>query len=132
MVGARDDGFARFEWLTQSVKHVRLEFGKLIEKENAVVREGDFPWTGSRTAPDERCHAGRMMRRAERPVDGQFARHEFAGERMDHRDFQNFRHCVANAPSLALSNGVKISYFAVVRATDATPRNIGTSLKLPP
>jgi hypothetical protein len=47
MVGARDNGFARFEWLTQSVKHVRLKLGKLIEKENAMVHEGDFPWPWS-------------------------------------------------------------------------------------
>jgi predicted AAA+ superfamily ATPase len=42
------------------------------------------------------------------------------------------RHCVANAPRRALPKELYISYFGEVRATDATPRNIGTSLQLPP
>ena len=90
MVGSRDDGFSRFERLTQSVEHVRLKFGKLIQEKNAVVRERNLTRTWSRSTADERRHTGGVMRRPKRTINGQLAAHEFAGERMHHRYFKDF------------------------------------------
>ena len=42
-------------------------------------------------AAGECCHAGGMMRRAERPPRGQRAVADFAGDRSDHRDFEKLR-----------------------------------------
>ena len=40
--GARDGDAARFERLAQHLEHVTAEFGKLVEKEDAMMREAYF------------------------------------------------------------------------------------------
>src|SRR6185312_3944534 len=67
MIGARDRDLAAFKRLAQRIENARLEFGKLVEKQNAVMRERDFARSRAQAAADERSHARRMMRRAKRP-----------------------------------------------------------------
>jgi hypothetical protein len=46
MTGAGDDRLAGFQWLAQSVQHIRLELRQLVEKQYAVMGERNF--TGAR------------------------------------------------------------------------------------
>jgi hypothetical protein len=71
MIGTRDGDFAGFERLTQRVERVRLEFGKLVEKQHAVMGERNLARPRMDAAADQNRHAGGMMRRAERPPVGQ-------------------------------------------------------------
>jgi hypothetical protein len=61
-----DRDFPGFERLPQAVQNLRLEFRQFLEKQNAMVGEGNFPGPRPRAAANERRHRGRMMRRAER------------------------------------------------------------------
>ena len=69
-------------------EHRRLKFGKLVEKKHAVMRERDLAGLRAQTAADQRRHAGRVMRRAERPRVGQRAFGDRARHGCDHRDFE--------------------------------------------
>ena len=53
--------------------------------------ERDFAGPRAQAAADQRRHAGGMMRRAERPAIGERAALDLAGDRGDHRDFQQLR-----------------------------------------
>ena len=64
MIGARDRDLAGLERLAQRIEHLRLEFGKLVEEQHAVMGERDFAGLGAQAAADQRRHAGRMMRRS--------------------------------------------------------------------
>ena len=55
-----------------------------------MMRERDFARSRMQAAADQRRHAGGMMRRAERPPVGQRAAFDLAGDRGDHRDFEEF------------------------------------------
>jgi len=57
---------AVFERLAQNVEHVPMKLGQLVQEEDAVVRETDFPGTRCRTAPDEAGIGNRVVRSAER------------------------------------------------------------------
>jgi hypothetical protein len=52
------------------------------------VGERNLAGLGAQPAADQRCHARRMMRRAERAPVGERATVELAGDRGDHRDFE--------------------------------------------
>ena len=88
VVGARDRDLAALERLAQRVEHARIELGEFVEKQHAAVRERDLARLGAQAAADQRRHAGRVMRRAERPCVGQRAAFELAGDRGDHRDLE--------------------------------------------
>ena len=90
MIGAGDDRLACFERLTQGVEHVRLKLGKLIEKQHTVVRERNLSGPWPRPTADQRRHARGMMRRAKWPIDRELTADKFTGERMHHRNFENF------------------------------------------
>ena len=64
------------------------EFRQLVEKQHAVMGERNFARPRAQAAADQRRHAGRMMRRAERPLIGERAAFDLAGDRGDHRDFE--------------------------------------------
>src|SRR5690606_7271934 len=64
-VGARDADFARLQRLAQRIEHAALEFGKLVEEEDAEMREADLARAHAQPAADERGHRRRMMGRAE-------------------------------------------------------------------
>ena len=59
--GDRDG--AIFEGLAHDLENVALKFGKLIEKENAIVAERDFARTRHRTPADQAGVADGVMRR---------------------------------------------------------------------
>ncbi len=88
MIGARDRDLAGLERLAQRIEHLRLELGKLVEKQHAMMRERDLARPRAQAAADQRRHAGRMMRAAERPPVGERAAFELARDRGDHRDFE--------------------------------------------
>jgi hypothetical protein len=58
MVDARDRDLAGFERLAHGVEHARLELGKLVEEQHAVVRERYFARPRVQAAADQRRHAG--------------------------------------------------------------------------
>jgi len=98
MIGAGNGNLAGFQRLAQRVERLRLEFRQLVEEQHAVVRERDFARPRVQAAADQRRHAGGMMRGAERTAVGQRATFDFAGDRSDHGDFEQFRHYVAFTP----------------------------------
>ena len=87
-VGARDDRFAGFDRLAQRIQNRALELRKLVKEQNTEVRQRDFPGFDAHAAADQCGHRRGVMRCAERspPRDGAVA--QFAGERLDHRDFE--------------------------------------------
>ena len=89
-IGAGDDGFAGFERLAQAVEHGGRELRQLVEEEHAVVGEADLAGPDAQTAADQCRHRGRMMRRAERPAIAERAAGQFTGDRLDHRDIEQF------------------------------------------
>ena len=66
MIGARDDGAARFERLAQGFERRALKFRQFVEKQYAVVRQRNFSGLGAHAAADKRGERGRMVRIAER------------------------------------------------------------------
>ena len=90
MIGARDDDLAGLEGLAERIEDVGLILGQFVQEQYAQMREACFAGLWTRAAADEGGHAGGVMRRAKRAVEAEFAAHEFAGERVDHRDFEHF------------------------------------------
>ena len=88
VIGARDQHFAGLDRLAQRIEHVRLELRELVQEQYAVVRERDFARLGAQTAADQRRHAGGMVRAAERAAARQRAFGDLAGDRGDHRYFE--------------------------------------------
>ena len=62
--GNRDTSF--FEWLPEYLEHPSVEFGHLIEKQDTVMREADFPWPRNAATTNKRNIRNRMMRGTER------------------------------------------------------------------
>ena len=89
-VGAGDERLAGFERLAERVQHLALELRQFVEEEDAEMSQADFAWFGADAAADERCHACRMVRVAERTAAADRAVLQFAGEALDHRDFERF------------------------------------------
>ena len=89
-IGAGDDRLAGLERLAQAVEHLRREFGQFVEEQHAVMGKARLARPHLQAAADQRRHRGRMMRRAERPPVGQRAARQFAGDRLDHRDVEQF------------------------------------------
>ena len=90
VIGARDRDLAGLQRLAQRVERLRREFRQLVEEQHAVMRERDFARPRAQAAADQRRHRGGMMRRAERPLVGERAAFDLAGDRGDHRHFQQF------------------------------------------
>jgi uncharacterized protein YeaO (DUF488 family) len=97
-VGARHRDLAGLQRLAQRIEHRALEFGQFVEKQHAEMREADLARANLEPAAHQRRHRGRVMRRAERPCARQAAILEQPRHAGDHRDFERFRHYVANAP----------------------------------
>ena len=74
--------------LAQRIERARLELRKLVEEQHAVVRERDFARPRAQAAADQRRHRGGMMRAAERAAVGERAAFDHAGDRRDHRHFE--------------------------------------------
>lgn len=54
-----------FQWLAEHFQRRPIEFGKLVEKENSMMREANFAGRGNRAAADEPRIADRMVGGAE-------------------------------------------------------------------
>lgn len=76
---ARAYRLAALERLAQRIENLRVELGQLVEKEHAEMGERDFAGPRPRAAADERRHARRMVRGAERPRPADAAPGEIAG-----------------------------------------------------
>src|SRR5205085_11735436 len=68
--------------------HNAVELRQLVQKQDAVMGQGDFPGTGAQPAADQRCQRGRVMRIAEGPLAQQPAAAQTARDRLDHAEFQ--------------------------------------------
>ena len=90
MVGARHRDLAVLQRLAQRIQHARIELRQFVEKQHALMRQRNLAGLGAHAAAGQRGHAGGMMRRAERPPRGQRAVVDFAGDRGDHRHFEQF------------------------------------------
>src|SRR5829696_5426329 len=88
VVGAGDHHLAGLERLAQRVERLRVELGELVEEEHAVMGERDLARPGVEAAADERRHRGGVVRRPERPAVRERAVRELAGDRLDHRHFE--------------------------------------------
>ena len=77
------------------------EFRHLVEEQHAVMRERNLARPRAQAAADQRRHRGGMMRRAERPPVGERAAFDLAGDRSDHRHFEQFGRRAAAAGSRA-------------------------------
>jgi hypothetical protein len=64
--GAGDGDDAAFEGLTEHFEAAAVELGEFVEKEDAVVGEGDFARGGRGAAADHAGVGNRMVRRAKR------------------------------------------------------------------
>jgi len=74
-----------------SLLHDTVELRQFVEEQHALMRQRNLAGLGAEAAAGQGCHAGGMMRGAERPPRGQRAVADFAGDGSDHRDFQQFR-----------------------------------------
>jgi hypothetical protein len=90
MVCPRDDRFARFKWLAQRIQHLRRKLRKFVQKKNTEMRERNFAGPRAKTAADHRRHACRMMWVAERSLVRERPALDCTGDRLDHRDFEQF------------------------------------------
>src|SRR5580704_18574416 len=61
--GARDGHASVFERLAHHFEHVALKFRKLVEKEHAIVAQGDFAGARDGAAADQSGVADGVMRR---------------------------------------------------------------------
>ena len=91
VVGAGDRHLAVLKRLPQRVQHARVELGQFVEEQHALVRQRNLAGLGANAAAGQRRHAGGMMRAAERPLGGERAAFDLAGDGSDHRDFKEFR-----------------------------------------
>ena len=85
--GDPDD--ALLQRLAQRVQHRRGELAQLVEEEDAARGPADLTRPEqARAAPGQRDRRGGVVRRPERPSPHQPAVLQFAGDRGDHRHFQ--------------------------------------------
>ena len=89
-VGAGDADAAGLERLAKRIEHRALEFGKLVEEQDAEVREADLARADAQAAADQRRHRRAVVRRPERPPAPDLAAAELARDRGDHRHFERF------------------------------------------
>ena len=87
-VGAGDADLAGLDRLAQRIEHLALEFGQLVEEEDAEMGEADLARADLEPAADQGGHRGAVMGRAERPAAAHPPALELAGDRGDHRHFQ--------------------------------------------
>jgi hypothetical protein len=85
---ARDRHLAGFQRLAQRIERLRLEFREFVKEQHAVMGERDFAGPRMQAAADQSRHAGGVMRRAKRSPIGQCTAFDLAGDRGDHRNFQ--------------------------------------------
>jgi len=60
--GPRDGDLAVFQRLPEDLQDVPLEFGQLVQEQDAVVREAHLAWPRNGAATDEASIGDRMVR----------------------------------------------------------------------
>lgn len=90
MIGARDQHLATFKRLPQCVERLLREFGELVEKQDALMRQRDFTRFGAQTAADKGCHRSAVVRGAKWARARQTPAFQQARHRMQHRHFEQF------------------------------------------
>ncbi len=87
----RDGDTPLFEGLPEHFEHVAAEFGQLVQKEDAVVRQRHFARAGRLSAADERHLRREVVRCAEGPFGEQAAvRSDLARDGVDLGRFERF------------------------------------------
>ena len=89
-IGPRDAHATSFEWLAQRIEHRALEFGQLVEKQNAEVRQTDFAGLHFQATARQRRHRSAMVRRPKRPGAHQSPVVQRARNARHHRHFKRF------------------------------------------
>ena len=84
MIGAGERDLAVLERLAQRIQHARIELRQFVEEQHALMRQLNLAGFGADAAAGQRRHAGRVMRAAERPLRGQRAIPDLAGDGGDH------------------------------------------------
>ncbi len=84
VIGAGDRDLAILQRLAQRIQHARIELRQFVEEQHAVMGERNLAGFGAHAAAGQRGHARRMMRAAERPLRGQRAAFDLAGDGGDH------------------------------------------------
>jgi len=92
MVGARNCDLAVLQRLAQRIQHPRIELRQLIKEQHALMRQRNLAGFGAHAAAGQRGHACGVVGSAERPSRGQRAAFDLAGDRGNHRYFEQFRH----------------------------------------
>ncbi len=87
-IGARDADLAGLERLAQRIEHRALEFGELVEEQDAEMREADLARLDLQPAADQRRHRRRMVRRTIRPGTRQPSAGQRARDACHHRHFE--------------------------------------------
>ena len=85
---ARATYIAGLEGLPKRIQNSALEFGQLVEEEDAEVGEADLARAHAKAATDQSGHRGAMVRRSERTSAHHLAALELSSHRRDHRDFE--------------------------------------------
>ena len=90
MIGVRDRDLTGIERLAQRIERLGLELGELIEEQHAMMRERNLSGLrAGRRRLKPACWRNDVG--AERPTVGECAALQLAGDRRDHRDFEQFR-----------------------------------------
>lgn len=89
VTGPGDDDLPTFQGLAQHLQHLAVELGQLIQKQYALMGQGDFPRLRPAAATDQGRAGGAVMRVAKGPLRPGIQR-GVTGHRMNRRDFQGF------------------------------------------
>lgn len=87
VAGPGDDDMPRLQWLTQDLEHLAVEFRQLVEKQHALMRQGDLPRLRTAAATDQRRAGCTVMGLPKGPLRPMLER-AVTGHRMDGGDFQ--------------------------------------------
>lgn len=86
LLAAADGNGLVFKGLAECLKKIAWEFGKLIQKEDAVVSERDFAREGVRATTEQSGGAGGVMRGAKRALSVDLVGRSAEGMEFSNRD----------------------------------------------
>lgn len=89
-IGASNLDLPGLERLAEGFEHRALEFGQLVHKQHASVRERDLTWAGVRSAAHHRGHRSGMVRCSKRSAAREATVDQAPAQTVDHPHFQHF------------------------------------------
>jgi hypothetical protein len=89
LICARDHGLTILARLAQSIEHLWIEFGQLVEKQNPKVSEGNFSWPGPCASAHKVSDARGMVGRVKRPAAPDTPICQIACKAADHADLKH-------------------------------------------